>query len=426
MKTIAIIGSQWGDEGKGKVTDYYSKDVDLVVRYQGGNNAGHTIVIDGEKFKLHIIPSGILREGKKAVIGNGLVVDPKVLIDEIEGLQKRGISTDDLLLSDRAHIIMPYHKKMDEVEERLKGVYGAGTTRKGIGPCYSDKIARFGIRVVDLYNKGVFKKKLENIVPIKNKILQALGEDIEYGVEDIYEEYIRYADVLEPHVVDTSVLLHEALSDGKKIMFEGAQGTHLDIDHGVYPYGTSSNTVAGGCSPGTGIGPKAMDEIIGIVKAYTSRVGTGPFPTELHDDVGEAIREKGGEYGTTTGRPRRCGWLDLVMVRYSARINTFTGLAITKMDVLDIVDEIKVCTHYELDGEEVYHFPADIERLGEYEPIYRTFESWDEQDWTSVAKKGYDALPAKAKEYLEFIEQNVNVPIKMVSVGPGREQTIVR
>ncbi|MFO8110306.1 MAG: adenylosuccinate synthase [Thermoplasmata archaeon] len=426
MSALAIIGGQWGDEGKGKVTDYFSEDMDYIVRFQGGNNAGHTIVVGEEKYKLHLVPSGILREDKKAVIGNGLVVDPKVLIEEIEGLRERGISADNLIISDRAHVIMPYHRKMDVVEENIKGSLSAGTTKKGIGPCYSDKIARFGIRITDLYNPEALKQKLSTVVPIKNKILRVLGENVEYSVDELYDEYIAYGKTLEPLVADVSVLLHEALLNGKKILFEGAQGTHLDIDHGIYPYGTSSNTVAGGCSAGTGIGPRAIDEIIGIVKAYTSRVGTGPFPTELHGEIGDEIRERGGEYGTTTGRPRRCGWLDMVMVRYSARVNSFTGLAVTKMDVLDGLEEIKVCTHYEHKDKKIRNFPADIEKLKEFSPVYRTFESWDEQDWSAISEKGYDHLPEEAVTYLEFIEQDVGVPINMVSVGPGRHQTILK
>lgn len=426
MATMTIVGGQWGDEGKGKVTDYYARDVDLIVRFQGGNNAGHTIVIGEEKYKLHLIPSGILRDDKRAVIGNGVVVDPKVLIDEIEGLRQRGIAARNLSISDRAHLIMPYHKNMDAIEEKLKGNLGAGTTGKGIGPCYSDKIARFGIRMVDLYNPESFKRKLDVVVPLKNKIMGALGEDVEYDVESIYEEYMEYGKILEPYVTDVSLLLNEAIKENKKILFEGAQGTHLDIDHGIYPYGTSSNTVAGGSVVGTGVGPKHIHDIIGIIKAYTSRVGTGPFPTELHDDTGDHIREKGAEYGTTTGRPRRCGWLDMVMVRYSARVNSFTGLAITKMDVLDGLEKIKVCTHYMHEGKKVMHFPADVERLGEYIPIYRDFESWGEQDWPGIARKGYDHLPDEAKVYLEFIEKDMGVPIRMISVGPGREQTIIR
>ncbi len=425
-KTLAVIGGQWGDEGKGKVTDYFAKDMDYIVRFQGGNNAGHTIVIGDEKYKLHLIPSGILREEKKAVIGNGVVVDPEVLIHEIDGLRQRGISTDNLLISDRAHVIMPYHRKMDAVEEKLKGNLGAGTTRKGIGPCYSDKVARFGIRIADLYNHDAFKRKLSTVVPIKNKILRALGEDVRYDVDDLFHEYVDYSEKIKPYVTDVSVVLYEALKKGEKILFEGAQGTHLDIDHGVYPYGTSSNTVAGGCSAGTGIGPRTIDEVIGIVKAYTSRVGTGPFPAELHDEIGDRIREKGGEYGTTTGRPRRCGWLDMVMVRYSARVNSFTGLALTKMDVLDVVKEIKVCTHYEYEGKKVEHFPADIEKLKDFKPIYRTFDSWGEQNWSKIAEKGYDHLPDEAKAYLDFVEEDVEVPIKLVSVGPARDQTIIK
>ncbi len=426
MRTIVIVGTQWGDEGKGKVTDYYGDKVDYIVRFQGGNNAGHTIVVGDRKYKLHLVPSGILRKGKKAVIGNGVVVDPKVLIEEIHTLEKRGIDTSDIYLSDRADLIMPYHRRMDVLEEKLKGRYSAGTTKKGIGPCYSDKVARFGIRVADLYYPESFKSKLKKVVDIKNKIFTAFDEEVSFDPNEIFEEYMGYSKILEPYVVDVSVILDEALKNGEKILFEGAQGTHLDVDHGTYPYSTSSNTVSGGCTVGTGLGPSKIDEVIGITKAYTSRVGTGPFPTELHGEIGDEIREKGNEYGTTTGRPRRCGWLDLVMVRYSVRVNSLTALALTKLDVLSNMDELKVCTHYEHEGEMIKHFPADIERLDEYEPVYKTFKAWDDPDWDEVIENGYESLPPALKNYIKFIENDVDVPITLISFGPEREQTIIR
>ncbi len=425
MSSTVIVGTQWGDEGKGKITDYYAKDADYIVRFQGGNNAGHTIIIGDEKYQLHLVPSGILRDDKKAVIGNGLVVDPKVLIEEIKTIEARGVNTDNLVLSDRANLIMPYHRELDGIEEKFKGSYSAGTTRKGIGPCYSDKIARFGIRVCDLYNPDVLKDKLSKIVPIKNRIFKAYGEDIEFDEDDILQEYVSYGKKLSKYVDDVSVVLDEAFKDGKTVLFEGAQGTHLDIDHGVYPYTTSSNTIASAACNGTGVGPRRIDEIIGIVKAYTTRVGTGPFPAELEDETGDYIREKGGEYGTTTGRPRRCGWLDMVMVRFSVRTNSLTSLAITKLDVLSGMEEIKVCTHYEYQGETVKHFPADIEKLRDFKPVYTTFKGWKE-DLSDYISGGYDELPKEIKDYIEYIEKDTGVPIKIISLGPKRSETIIR
>lgn len=426
MTSIVIVGTQWGDEGKGKVTDYFAQDADYVVRFQGGNNAGHTIVFDDKTFKLHLIPSGIFREDKVSVIGNGVVVDPKVLLNEIDELKKAEVEIGKLVLSDRSNLIMPYHRFMDEVEEELKGNFKAGTTKKGIGPCYSDKVARFGIRVMDLFDHNSLKKKLSMVVPIKNNFFKSVGKDVEFDEEDIFEEYIEYGERLKHYVKDSSVILHDALHNDKKVLFEGAQGTHLDIDHGTYPYTTSSNTVAGQSTTGTGLGPKDIDEIIGVTKAYTSRVGTGPFPTELNDETGHYIRDKGNEYGTTTGRPRRCGWLDMVMVRYSVRVNSLTSLAITKLDVLGGLEEVKVCTHYEYKGRRVEHFPSDIERLGEYKPIYDSFNGWDEQDWSKKATEGYESLPKNLMEYLKFIEKDTGTPIKVISVGPKRSQTIIR
>ncbi|MFW6375961.1 MAG: adenylosuccinate synthase [Thermoplasmatota archaeon] len=424
MGSVTVVGTQWGDEGKGKVTDYYAEDADYIVRFQGGNNAGHTIVFDDKTFKLHLMPSGIFRNGKKAVIGNGVVVDPEVLLDEIEELEERGINTENLLLSDRANLIMPYHREMDELEEKMKGKLAAGTTKRGIGPCYQDKVGRFGIRVADLYNPEALKNKLETVVPMKNKIFKAYGEDQNFDVDELHEQYIEYGKRLKKYVTDVSVELDKAFNEGKDVLFEGAQGTHIDIEHGVYPYTTSSHTISGGACIGAGVGPKKIDEIIGVVKAYTSRVGTGPFPAELEDETGDHIREKGGEYGTTTGRPRRCGWLDLVMIKLSARVNSLTGLAVTNLDVLEGLDEIKICTHYEYECEKIEHFPADIEALYDYEPVYRTFDGWEEQDWSEIVEKGYDALPENMKKYLDFIEEETGIPIKLISVGPDRSQTI--
>jgi len=426
MNVVVIVGTQWGDEGKGKITDYYAERTDHVVRFQGGNNAGHTIKLEDEKFKLHLLPSGILRTDKTAVIGNGVVVDPKVLLKEIKTLEERGIDTSNLILSDRASLIMPYHIAMDELEERLKGKMKAGTTKKGIGPCYSDKAARFGIRVIDLYNPKSFKDKLETIVPIKNKIFKAFDVDKSWNIDDIYQTYLNYGEKLVDYVRDVSVLLDKAIEKNESILFEGAQGTHLDIDHGVYPYTTSSNTTAAAASLGSGIGPLNIDSVIGIMKAYTSRVGTGPFPSELEDETGNYIREKGGEYGTTTGRPRRVGWLDLVMVKYSKRVNSLTELAVTNLDVLEGLERIKICTSYKHNGKKIKEFPADIESMYEYEPIYETFEGWSEEDWDTIAEKGYKALPKNVKDYLEYIEKFLEIPITHISIGPKRHQTISR
>ncbi len=424
MTSIAIVGTQWGDEGKGKITDYYAKRSDYIVRFQGGNNAGHTIKFQDKEFKLHLVPSGLFRVEKIAVIGNGVLVDPGVLLDEIDTLEEKGIETSNLMISDRANLIMPYHKKEDELNEKLKGELKAGTTKRGIGPCYSDKVSRYGIRIADLYNPRALRKKLENVVQRKNKIFQAFGEKKRWDIDSIYEEYLEYGKRLERYVEDVSIVLNEALEDGKKILFEGAQGTHLDIDHGIYPYTTSSNTVAGGASIGTGIGPLNISSVLGIVKAYTSRVGTGPFPTELEGDTAEYIREKGGEYGTTTGRPRRVGWLDLVMLKSSARINSLSGLAVTNIDVLSGLDQIKVCTGYRYKGEHVRHFPGDIESLYDHEPVFKTFEGWKEQDWDAIAEKGFESIPENAKKYLDFIENETGVPIEHVSIGPERHQTV--
>jgi len=426
MSVVVIVGTQWGDEGKGKITDYYAERSDHIVRFQGGNNAGHTIKLEDETFKLHLLPSGILRKEKTAIIGNGVVVDPEVLLKEINDLQERGIDTSNLVLSDRAALIMPYHRAMDELEEKLKGRMKAGTTKKGIGPCYSDKVARFGIRVIDLYNPASLKDKLETIVPIKNKIFEAFGEDKQWDVDELYRNYLKYGERLKEYVKDVSVLLDRAVEKNENILFEGAQGTHLDIDHGVYPYTTSSSTTAAAASLGSGIGPINIDSVIGIMKAYTSRVGTGPFPTELEDETGNFIREKGGEYGTTTGRPRRVGWLDLVMVKYSKRVNSLTELAITNLDVLEELEKIKICTAYRYAGKKIEEFPADIESMYEYEPIYETFQGWSEEDWDMIAEKGYEALPTNLKKYLEYIEDSLEIPINHISIGPKRNQTISR
>jgi adenylosuccinate synthase len=422
-----VVGTQYGDEGKGKVVDYYSETADIIIRYNGGANAGHTVVIKEDKFAFRLLPSGVLRRDKTVVLGNGVVIDPEVFFSEIDGLKHRGVIPAHILVSDRAHIVMPYHKLLDAVEEKLKGRLKAGTTKKGIGPCYSDKVARFGIRVCDLLDIYVLTDKLETFVPLKEKILTTYGEEVKLSRENLKEKYYEYGVKLSPYVIDTINFLNKAIRENKHLLFEGAQGTHLDIDYGIYPFGTSSNAVSGGVCTGSGIPPTKIDQVIGVVKAYTSRVGEGPFPTELKDDVGQYIREKGGEYGTVTKRPRRCGWLDLVMVDYSIRVNGISSLALTKMDVLSGLQEIKICTAYEHKGEMLNDFPANMSTLSECKPLYETFESWNEctkKHWYFIAKQGYDTLPETFRTYLEFIEKSVAVPINLISFGPERALTL--
>jgi adenylosuccinate synthase len=423
-----IIGTQWGDEGKGKIVDFMAKKADVVARFQGGNNAGHTIVVGNETYKFHLLPSGILRPGKDAVIGNGLVVDPVVLLKELDELKKRKIKIARLHISDRAHVIMPYHLEIDGLEEKKKGKLSAGTTRRGIGPAYTDKIARFGIRMCDLLEKSTLARKVKIIVPLKRKMIKALGGSWYVSESDLVNEYYGYGQKMKKMIRDTSVFLDKNLAKKKMVLFEGAQGTHLDIDHGIYPFGTSSNTIAGGACTGSGLGPGVLGEIVGVVKAYTSRVGEGPFPCELEDEIGEHLRERGGEYGTTTGRPRRCGWLDMVMINYSRRVNGLTSLAITKIDVLSGLKKIKIATHYNYKGSKVVDFPASMSKLSKCKPVYKTFDGWkDVQDneWDKMIKKGKQSLPGQLKKYLKFIEDYLSVPIKLISLGPQRHRTLV-
>jgi adenylosuccinate synthase len=389
-----IIGSQWGDEGKGKVTDYYAEKADLIVRFQGGNNAGHTVVVNDKIFKFRLIPSGAVA-GKTVVIGNGTVVDPQILLEEISELEEEGIPVT-LHLSDRAHIIMPYHKLQDFLEEKLKGKLKAGTTKRGIGPCYQDKVGRFGIRFVDLLDETVFKEKLDMFIKMKQKLFKAHNEPFDLDVDDVFKTYRGYAAKLKKYVTDTSVLINAAITDKKNVLMEGAQGTHLGIDHGIYPYGTSSNCVAGAACTGAAISPLHINNVLGIVKAYTTRVGTGPVP----------------------------GWLDLVLVRHSNRINGFTGIALTKLDVLNGLDTINVCTHYQVNGKKVNDFPASMKILEQCQPVYQSFPGWD-FDPEKVALKGYDSLPEAARQYIQFISTHLDVPIYLVSIGPARHQTIV-
>ena len=430
MPVTIVVGTQWGDEGKGKVVDFFAAKADMVVRFQGGNNAGHTIVIGDRTFKLHLLPSGILRPSTQSVIGNGVVLDPSVLLQELDQLRVQKVRTGKLHISDRLHIIMPYHKILDGLEEAVKSGSGlsAGTTRRGIGPCYSDKTARFGIRMCDLLEPEVLSDKLAISIPVKQYMIEALGGKDILDKDALMAEYLEYARSLAPFVTDTSVLINKAITSGKRVLFEGAQGTHLDVDHGIYPYGTSSSTVAGGACIGAGVGPKVFDEVVGVVKAYTSRVGEGPFPTELKDEVGAHLQKVGHEFGTTTGRPRRCGWLDQVMVRYSARINGLTSLAITKLDVLSGLEKIKICTSYKIDGKTVTDFPASMKRLARATPKYKNLKGWEEftnDQWDSFVKKGYAGLPPRVKTYLKEMSKGIGVPLSLISVGPERDQTIV-
>jgi len=419
MTVNLVIGTQWGDEGKGKVVDYFSKDADYVVRFQGGNNAGHTIKVGGEVYKLHLIPSGVI-QGKIGIIGNGCVIDPEVLINEIDELTKRGIKPK-LLMSDRVNIIMPYHKILDGAEEQFLGDKKIGTTRRGIGPCYSDKIARNGIRAIDLTNKETLSKKLDTILAIKQRILDAYEIDKKLDKKEILETYVNFGKQLKEFITSTHIELNKAIKSGKNILLEGAQGTMLDVDYGTYPYTTSSNTIAGGSTIGAGIGPHCIDDIIGIVKAYTTRVGEGPLPTELFDEIGKYLQQKGHEFGTTTNRPRRCGWLDLVVIKHSCMISGITKLAITKLDVLDGLKTIKICASYNLNGKKIDFFPADIEEVKKCKPVYKEFKGWGKIDTKS--NKLTD-LPKEAQEYIKFIEKETGVSIAVVSIGPGRTETI--
>jgi adenylosuccinate synthase len=419
MTVNLVIGTQWGDEGKGKVVDYYAKDADYVVRFQGGNNAGHTIKVGTEVYKLHLIPSGVI-QGKIGIIGNGCVIDPEVLINEIEELTKRGIKPK-LLMSDRVNIIMPYHKILDGAEENYLGNKKIGTTKRGIGPCYSDKISRNGIRAIDIINKNTLSQKLDTILPIKQRIFDSYEIDVKLDKKEILEKYSKFGEVLKKYIVPTHIELNKAIKSGKNILLEGAQGTMLDVDFGTYPYTTSSNTVAGGSAIGAGLGPRCIDDIIGIVKAYTTRVGEGPLPTELFDETGKHLQQKGHEFGTTTNRPRRCGWLDLVVVKHSCMISGITKLAITKLDVLDGLKTVKICTSYLLDGKKIDFFSADIEEVKKCKPVYKEFKGWNAIDKTSTK---ISDLPKEAQVYLKFIEQELQIPIAIVSIGPGRKETI--
>lgn len=424
MSGLVVIGAQWGDEGKGKITDFLAENADLVVRYQGGNNAGHTVEVEDKKYKLHLIPSGIINDNTLCVIGNGVVVDPKAFLEEIEYLENEGVKVNPskLLLSDRCHVIMPYHKEIDALSEKSRGKADIGTTGKGIGPCYTDKHERTGIRVCDLLNSKVFEEKLRTNIEVKNRIITEIYNSEALDFDKVYADYMEFANRIREYVADTSVVLYDSLKAHKRVLFEGAQGTLLDIDYGTYPYVTSSHPVSGGVCVGAGVGPTAITNAVGVCKAYTTRVGKGPFPTELHDEMGDFIREKGFEYGTTTGRPRRCGWLDLVILKFAARISGLTSVAITKLDTLSNIDKVKICTGYELDGKVIDYFPASLEDLERCKPVYVEFDGWDD---SVQSARNFDELHENAKKYLRFIEEFTGVNISIVSVGPNRSQTMI-
>ncbi|KOO45938.1 adenylosuccinate synthase [Priestia koreensis] len=422
MSSVVVVGTQWGDEGKGKITDFLSENAEVIARYQGGNNAGHTIKFNGETYKLHLIPSGIFYKDKISVIGNGMVVDPKALVKELGGLHERDVTTDNLRISNRAHVILPYHLKLDEVEEERKGANKIGTTKKGIGPAYMDKAARMGIRIADLLDREVFKEKLERNLEEKNRLLEKFYEVEGFKIEDILDEYYEYGQQIAKYVCDTSVVLNDALDEGKRVLFEGAQGVMLDIDQGTYPFVTSSNPVAGGVTIGSGVGPTKIHHVVGVSKAYTTRVGDGPFPTELNDEIGHQIREVGREYGTTTGRPRRVGWFDSVVVRHARRVSGITDLSLNSIDVLTGIETLKICVAYRYKGEILEEFPASLKVLAQCEPVYEELPGWTE-DVTGM--KTLDELPDNARHYLERVSQLTGIPLSVFSVGPDRSQTNV-
>ena len=422
MANVVVIGAQWGDEGKGKITDLLSKSADVVVRYQGGVNAGHTVVVQGQTFKLHLIPSGILYPTTKCIIGCGTVIDPKVLIEELDRLVELNIPTHNLLISQTAHVTMPYHRTIDVASEEVRGSHKIGTTGRGIGPTYADKSERMGIRIQDMLDETTFRELLAWTIERKNEVLEKLYNLPPLDPNLIAEEYLGYAERLRPHCINTSVEIYDAVRHRRNILFEGAQGTLLDLDHGTYPYVTSSNPIAGGACVGTGIGPTTIDRVIGIAKAYTTRVGEGPFPTELEGGVGDILSDRGAEFGTTTGRKRRCGWFDGVIGRYAVRVNGMDCMAITKLDVLDELDEIQVCVAYELNGKQTTDFPDSARDFAKCKPIYKTFPGWKQS--TSECRV-LEELPKAALDYLKFLADLMEVPISIVSLGPSRDQTII-
>lgn len=423
MSCVIVVGTQWGDEGKGKIVDLLTEHAGIVVRFQGGNNAGHTLVVNGEQFILHLIPSGILHAGKQCLIGNGVVVDLEVLLHEVTTLRERGValSPANLMISEKAHLILPYHKHLDACREAAKGKNSIGTTGRGIGPCYEDKVARVGVRLADLLDREVFQEKINENLKEKNFIFEQLFKVAPIDPQAIFDAFLPLAGFFRPYAANVSLLIDEALREGKNVLFEGAQGTHLDVDHGTYPYVTSSNPVAGSVCAGAGLGPNKIRSVVGIVKAYTTRVGSGPFTAELHDDTGLLLREKGGEYGATTGRPRRCGWLDTVVLQDSARLNGLTELALTKVDVLSGLKTVKICTTYDCDGRHYHQMPALLQDLERCRPVYEELEGWTE---SLQGVRRFADLPRAAQKYIRRIEELVGVPVGLISVGPGREETL--
>ena len=424
MPAIVLIGAQWGDEGKGKVTDVLGERVGYVVRYQGGNNAGHTVVTpDGEKFALHLLPSGVLTPGCVPVIGNGVVVDPKVMLAEIDGLAERGVDTSRLLISADAHLIMPHHRALDRVVERYLGSSRIGTTGRGIGPAYGDKVGRMGIRMQDLLDPGILRKKLELVLREKNQILIKVYNRMPIDVDSVVAEYLGYAERIRPYIADTRLELAKALERGENVLLEGAQATLLDVDHGTYPFVTSSNPTSGGACVGSGIPPTKISRVIGVIKAYTTRVGAGPFPTELFDEHGAHLSKVGGEFGTTTGRPRRCGWFDAVVGRYAVRVNGITDLVVTKLDVLSGLEKVPICVGYSIDGQRVDEMPMDQTAFHHAVPIYEEHDGW----WEEISKcRRFEDLPATARRYIERIEELCGARVSVIGVGPGREENVVR
>ena len=424
-KITVIVGAQWGDEGKGKITDYFAGESDYVVRYHGGNNAGHTVIVNGSTFKLHLIPSGVLYDHPISVIGNGVVVDPGALLNELKYLKNKGIQPR-LNISDRAHVIMPYHKLMDTALTNHQGSLAAGSTKRGIAPVYADKMFRHGIRMIDLTEPDILKEKLHRAYQFNYKLISAISDHvIKEDEKSIYKEYCKYGKKLSQYIKDVSVELYFAQQNGKAILFEGAQGISLDIDHGIYPYTTSSNSIAGNIATGTGVSFRGIDRIIGVTKAYISRVGIGPLPTELPEEKGDDLREKGKEYGTTTGRPRRVGWLDLVQVRQAVRVNGLTEIALTKLDILSDSGDLSVCTSYKINGRLEKEMPASLHRFRSAEPVYQTLPGWGQLS-DDLIEKGYESLPENLKNYVQFIEDQVSCPVSIISIGPERSQTIIR
>ena len=422
MPAIAVIGAQWGDEGKGKIVDLLADKANMVVRFSGGNNAGHTVVNPQGEFRMHLVPSGIFHREVTCIVGNGVVIDPAVLLEEIDELKRRGVAVDRLFISDRAHLIMPYHTLIDALEEESRGGGAIGTTRKGIGPVYVDKVGRLGIRTGDLLEKEVFYERLRFVLEQKNRILTRVYGAQPLSLEEVYDKYCHYGELLAPFIRETDLMVQEAVENKEKVLLEGAQGTMLDIDFGTYPYVTSTSTVVGGACSGIGLSPANIDSIIGVFKAYTTRVGSGPMPTELIDDTGELIRERAHEYGTTTGRPRRCGWFDAVVGRFSARINGFSGFALTRLDVLDILPSIKICTGYKLEGQTLKSPPSNSGLLAKCEPIYEELPGW-QKDISGIGR--FEDLPEDARSYVRRLEELIACPVSIISVSPRREQTIV-